>query len=286
MFRAARHRHVLRGDEISLADQRRIRGSLEMTQPRAGSAAAPGHARAPCRPGRPGSLGRLPVPYLPSCVPGVGPGSRPPSAAGSRPGPPPAGTTPRTRTDLLTVEGRRLIAWIADHFLKPDPSRFSGSSGVPRLASSAQQITRFACLKWTRPKRPFYYISADIARQAVDVGEQGVTAMPLMSFRSALSGRTARLLRFGWRRRRVRGLLLPAGGVRVGACLRGQHRAGQRLRPQQGARVGVLRRSHTADARPHGRDRPCRLQDRQGPVLGDPRLARNGLASRPSKPEC
>jgi hypothetical protein len=110
--------------------------------------------------------------------------------------------------------------------------------------------------------------------------------MPLMSFRSALSGRTARLLRFGWRRRRVRGLLLPAGGVRVGACLRGQHRAGQGLRPQQGARVGVLRRSHTADSRPHGRDRPCRFLDRQGPVLGDPRLARNGLASRPSKPEC
>jgi hypothetical protein len=34
MFRAARHRHVLRGGEISLADQRRMRGSLEMTQPR------------------------------------------------------------------------------------------------------------------------------------------------------------------------------------------------------------------------------------------------------------
>jgi hypothetical protein len=159
MFRAARHRHVLRGDEISLADQRRIRGSLEMTQPRGGfrrcTWLCPGVV-----PAGSARIARTAAGSVPAvlCTRGW-PGSRPPSAAGSRPGPPPAGTAPRTRTDLLTIEGRRLIAWIADHFLKPDPSRFSGSSGVPRLASSASQITRFACLKWTRPKRPFHYIS-------------------------------------------------------------------------------------------------------------------------------
>ena len=168
MFRAARHRHVLRGDEISLADQRRMRGSLEMTQPRRGfrrcTWLCPGVV-----PAGSARIARTAAGSVPSvlCTRGW-PGSRPPSAAGFRPGPPPAGTAPRTRTDLLTIEGRRLTAWIADHFLKPDPSRFSGSSGVPRLANSAPQITRSACLKWTRPKRPLHYILADPSASSHD----------------------------------------------------------------------------------------------------------------------
>ena len=96
------------------------------------------------------------------------------------------------------------------------------------------------------------------------------------------AGRTARLLISGWRRRRVRGeaAFFPPQESASPPEIAGSIVQGKDYSLSQGARVGVLRRSHTADARPHVEVDLAGSRNRQGPVFGDPRLAPQRLGQQ------